>query len=153
MTAQDNQAHKKKILILLASGFEEGSSIYCLDRMREAGLPVSVVGISAGWIKGVHGVTVRTDYSLDQLTPEMPYQLVVVSGGRQCVSSLLADPRVRRLFESTLKNEGFVATMLSAELALVQAGIPALSTDSHFVQQGNMNIDEFTNRLIELVLE
>lgn len=83
----------------------------------------------------------------------MPYQLVVVSGGRQCVSSLLIDPRVRRLFESTLKNEGFVAAMLSAELALVQAGIPTLSTDTHFVQQGDMNIDEFTNRLIELVLE
>lgn len=151
MTTQDNQPQKKRTLILLAPGFEEGPIVYCLDRMREAGLPVSLVGVSPGWIKGLHGISVRTDYSLEQLVPEIPCQLVVVSGGRQCVSSLLADPRVRRLFESIRENEGFVAAMLSAEPSLVQAGISTLSTDSHFFQRGDMTIDEFANRLIELV--
>lgn len=152
MTSLDKQG-QRRILILLAPGFEEGPIVYCLDRMREAGLPVSLVGPSPRWIRGIHGISVRTDYSLEQLEPQIPHQLIVVSGGRQHIASLLADPRVRDLFQSVQESKGHVAATLSAESPLVQAGIHTLSHDSLFVQHGKMSVDEFANRLIEMVSE
>lgn len=152
MTSKDNQAHKKRTLVLLVPGFEEGSIVYCLARLREAGLPVSLIGVSSRWIKGLHGITVRTDFLLEQLAPETLCQLVIVSGGPQSGSSLLADPRVRFLFESIKENKGFVVDLVSAEQSLVQTGIPSLSTQSQLIQRGDMSIDDFADHLIQLIL-
>lgn len=139
-----------RVFVLLAPGFEEGPAIYCLDRMREKGLPVSLVSLSAGLVNGLHGVAVRPDYTLDQLLPGTPCRLVIVPGGRQCVASLIADPRVHQLFDATLENEGFLAAMDSAEPLLAQIGISTTIFPSRFVSQQNMGVDEFSTRLIDL---
>ena len=140
------------ILILLAPGFEETPVVYCLDHMREAGLPVSLVGLSTGLIKGLHGLTVRPDASLDHLLSGTIYQGVIVPGGHQCVSSLLTDPRVHQLLEATLQNKGFIAAMATAaNLLLAQSSIPELAGMSCFVEQAEMEISQFTERLINLL--
>ncbi|MCL4267285.1 MAG: DJ-1/PfpI family protein [Anaerolineae bacterium] len=137
-----------RILILLATGFEETAVVYCLDHMREAGLPVSLVGLSAGILKGLHGLAVRPDYSLDQLSAEAGCRGVIVPGGPPCVTALLTDPRVHRLLDATLQQEGFVAAMATAVPQLQQSGILALSTKPRFIPQEDMEINEFTYQLI-----
>lgn len=140
-----------KIFILLAPGFEESTVVFCLEQMREAGLSVSLVSLSTGLVSGLHGLVLRPDYSLDQLPTGFFPRLIIVPGGRQCTSSLIADPRVHKLLETTWSNEGFVATTFMATPLFNQAGIPAYSEKSYFISQENMGISEFANRLINLV--
>lgn len=140
-----------KVLILLAPGFEEKTTIYLLDHIREAGLPVSLVSLTAGLVTGLHGLSVRPDCSLEQLTTRTPHRLIIVPGGRQCTSSLVTDPRVHQLLEVTLKNDGFVAATLTAEPLLMQVGIPAPSDKPRFIPQKDIEVEEFANLLINLV--
>jgi putative intracellular protease/amidase len=141
-----------RVVIILAHGFAEGETIWCLDRLREAGLPVSLVSLSAGLLNGQHGLAVRPDYSLDQLPLAAgPPRLVIAPGGRQCITSLLADPRVHQLFDATLNNKGFVAGMGTAEPLLNQIVFSTSPHAAHFVPQGALAIDDFVGRLINLL--
>lgn len=149
--AVHSSSRNNKVLILLAPGFEERTTIYLLDHMREAGLPVALVSLTAGLVTGLHGLAVRPDYSLDQLMTRASYQLIIVPGGRQCTSSLVTDPRVHQLLEVTLKNDGFVAATLTAEPVLTQAGIPTPSNRPQFIPQKDMEVEEFTSVLVNLL--
>lgn len=141
-----------QVIILLAIGFEEGTTIFCLEHMREAGLPVKLVGLSSGLITGLHGLVVRPDYSLDQLAPGIQTRLVILPDGQQCISSLLADPRVYKLFEATTQeNDGLIAVMKTAEPLLTQRGILATPLAERLVLQGNTPVQEFANQLINLL--
>lgn len=138
-----------KILILLAPGFEETAVVHCLDRMREAGLPISLVGLSTGILKGLHGLAVRPDYLLDQLSSKGRCRGIIVPGGHQCVSALLTDPRVHQLLESTLQSGGFVAAMSTAVPLLTQSISQAATSSTNFIQQGETGIAEFADYLID----
>ena len=135
--------------ILLAPGFEEGDIIYCLDRLRDAGITVDVVGLTTGLIRGIHGVVVRPDHSLDQLLPEQIFSTVIVPGGQQSTNALLADPRVHRMLKSTLSKGGWLAALLSAEPILKQFGFPNEAEQTQFVAQRDACIMAFTNQLID----
>ncbi len=141
-----------RIMILLAPGFEETAVVYCLEHLREAGLPVSLVGLSAGILKGSHGLAVRPDYTLDQLLPENGPRGGIVPGGPACVSALLTDPRVHRLLDMTMQNSGFVAVLATAVSLFAQSFSPMITTTPNFMQQGEMEISEFTDYLIDFAL-
>ncbi|HRQ40113.1 MAG TPA: DJ-1/PfpI family protein [Chloroflexota bacterium] len=141
-----------RIVILLAPGFEETAVVYCMEHMREAGLPVSLVGLSAGILKGLHGLAVRPDYSLDQLSPETVHQGVIMPGGPACVSALLTDPRVHRLLDVTIQNSGFVAVLATAVPLFTQSVSQLTTAAPHFIRQGEMGITEFTDYLIDFAL-
>ncbi len=147
-----NTAANSKIVILLASGFEESPVVYCLDQMREAGLPVSLVSLYPGTVTGLHGLVIRPDHTLEQLSDQITYRGVLMSGGQQCISSLLADPRTHRLIEKVLRDNGFVAATPTASMWLARAGNQELASMPQKVEQGAMNIDEFAKRLIDLTV-
>lgn len=139
------------VLILLAPGFEAGPMVYCLEHMRDAGIPVSLIGLASGVIPSVHGLAIRPDCSLNQIMPEDSPRLVIVPGGAQSISSLIADPRVHRMFDAALANGGFVATMSGADSILEKAGIFSPSQRTRFLSQGNLKISKFSSHLINLI--
>lgn len=152
MTNYKTTRHNKKVLILLAPGFEEGSVVYCLGRLREAGLPVALVGLSAGLLNGSHGLTVRPDHSLETLPLIPGHKVVLVPDGKECVSALLADPRVHKLIETTIANFGLIVAMPVAESMLRQVGFITLSTESFFVLQKDTALDVFASYLLNLIV-
>lgn len=141
-----------RALILLAPGFEEGDIVYCLNRLRAAGVPVCLASISAGLIQSSHGLTIRPDKTLDQLEPGAVYRLIIVPGGRQSTSLLLTDPRVHRLFAAVRDNKGVVAAMSSAAPVLAQAGVDGKMDNGNFIVQRNNDIIAFSDRLVNLCL-
>ncbi len=151
MVIQQTRSNSGKVIILLAPGFGEGEAIYCLDRLREAGVSVLLVGISAGLISGAHGLTVRPDCTLGQLTAVPSPQIVLIPDGKQSIMALLADPRVHRLLAATLNNNGTIAAMPVAASILGGVEIKSETAESPIVTQSNGSLDEFIDQLIDLV--
>ena len=138
-------------LFLLAPGFEASTFTYCLDRMREAGIAVSVIGLTTGLVKSSHGLSVRPDYSLAQVDYKKVPRLIIIPDGQKSTPSLLADPRVHILLEKTLEKNGFIAAMATAESQFRRAGIPQPSFFSQFITQGDSTINHYTAKLIDLL--
>jgi putative intracellular protease/amidase len=143
---------RDNVFVLIAPGFEEDAVAACVRHMREAGLAVSLVSVSAGLVSSLHGLVMRSDLTLDQLRSAPPPRLVVVPGSVQCALALLVDPRVHRLFQLTVEHGGHVAVLFNAQSVLVQAGIPGPAAAASFIPQGNWDITQFVGRLVNLVL-
>ena len=144
---------QNQTLILIAPGFREESVVQCLSQMREAGLAVSLVGLSAGLIRSLHGVVMLPDCSLEQLSPLGSPQLVIVPGGKQSVSALLADPRVHKLLDDTLENGGFVAATTTAQIVLAEANYPKSGREAHFLTQEGLEMGEYVKQLIYRMIQ
>jgi 4-methyl-5(b-hydroxyethyl)-thiazole monophosphate biosynthesis len=148
-----NGAAHNGVLILLAKGFQEGTTVYCLERLRQAGISVSLVGMSARNIKGYHGVTLRPDLSMEQLPDVSSYRLIILPAGKACVSALFADPRVHQLIEMTLHNRGLVAAMPDAEVMLELSGFVTSRTAPSFIWRSNGELEDFATQLIDNLAE
>ncbi|PIE80598.1 MAG: hypothetical protein CSA11_07575 [Chloroflexi bacterium] len=152
MVVRQTQLTSKKVIVLLAPGFEEGSAIYCLDRLREAGVPVSLVGVSAGLISGAHGVSVRPDCTLGQVMDVPSPKIVFIPDGSISVSTLLADPRVHRLLAATVKNDGAIAALPAAASMLDGMEVEGGTAVSPLVTPSDGGLDQFADQLINLVM-
>jgi putative intracellular protease/amidase len=144
----------RPILILLAPGFEEDQIVHQLSYLRDNGVCVSLVGLSTQCVKGLRGIALHPDCSLNQLAPDTTYPLVVMTGGYQFISSLLADPRVHQLLGDTLEKEGYVAANETAGAILPYTNAKKLlngKSQSQFITQQDMNLEEFTRHLMSLV--
>ena len=153
MMAIPNIKTNDEVLILTADGFDETGAVHCLVRMREAGLPVSIVGISSGNVTSSHGISVRADRSLDQVMAEVnsPH-LVVIPGGRRSALALQLDPRVSRLLQKVVARGGYLAMMWNAEEVLLGERHAALNESDHLLSQGEKSVELFTQQLIELTV-
>jgi putative intracellular protease/amidase len=150
-TASIRHSSPHRVLILIAQGFDEISLVQCLAQMREAGLGVSLVSLSARPMDSIHGLTVRPDLLIDQLPVTTLPRLVIIPGGSSCAAALMADPRVHQLIETVLNRSGVVAAMSTAQSVLVNAGGPETSV-SNFVVQNNLPVSEFVGQLINMAL-
>jgi hypothetical protein len=94
-----------KILILLVEGFDEGEAGMAVSELREAGLPVKVVGHARQPVRGAHGLLVQPDLSLDQvlLKNHADATNLIIIGGRGWSYRLSKDPRIRRLVDAIVQ--------------------------------------------------
>ncbi|MFQ5617264.1 MAG: DJ-1/PfpI family protein, partial [Anaerolineales bacterium] len=127
------------VSILIAPGFDERLVVSCLSQMREAGVEVSLVGLMPGLIKSYRGLKVHSDISIDQLPQVTNPQLILVPGGHQCTSVLMADPRAYRLVETTLAKDGFVAVAPDAQSVLTSIGFPLRPADARLLKQEHLD--------------
>ena len=76
------------IAVLFASGFEENEVLTIVDILRRANLPAVSVGVSGKEITGGHGITLRTDKTLDEVSAE-ELEMAVIPGSYPGVDHLL----------------------------------------------------------------
>jgi putative intracellular protease/amidase len=141
-----------EIVILLAPGFAEGDAIYCLDRLRRAGLPVALVSVSMGLIRSRRGLSVRPDRLIGEGNGETPPRLLLIPGGRESTALLLTDPRVHRLFAAVRDGGGTIAAMATAAAALSEAGLDAATPPERFLAQREEDVTAFSERLLNRCL-
>lgn len=139
------------VLVLISSGFEEESTIRCMKELRTLGLEVKLVGLKAGLIVGVNGLTIYPDVTLANLELPRRYRLIVIPGSSQSTKSLLTDPRIFQLFAGTTKRGGWIAIMNKAEAAFVQAGMLQTLADTNVIVQGSEDLSSFVRRLVHLI--
>ena len=146
----DSYRRQRSTIILITTGFDEDSTVICLKYLRQAGVPVKLVGLTAGSITGEHGLIVRPDCSLESLDQEDEPYLIVVPGKVESTKSILADPRFHKMIQSLPQQHGLLAIMRSAESAFGQAGWPGLLSRPFVLRQGKLETSRFADRLVEV---
>lgn len=114
---------KKRVLVILAEGFEEIEAITPIDVMRRAELDVTVAGLGGTVVTGAHGIAIRADIELAAFTGTP--DAIVLPGGMPGASNLAASPAVSALIQKTFEAKKIVAA-ICASPAVVLAPLGVL---------------------------
>ncbi|MFQ5949476.1 MAG: DJ-1 family glyoxalase III [Nitrospiria bacterium] len=111
----------KRVLVLLAPGFEEIETITVIDILRRAGIDVTVAGTIEGPIIGSRRVRVMADISIDRVSGR-DFDMVVLPGGQPGTRHLGKDPRVKKILEEAVAGEAAVSAICAAPSILTAYG-------------------------------
>jgi protein deglycase len=113
-----------RVCVLLAEGFEEIEAVTIVDVLRRAGVETMTVGVSSDRIRGAHGIELRADATLDEIS-QQGWAMVVLPGGIPGATNLRDDPKVQDLLRSQHAAGGQLAAICAAPIALHSAGVLA----------------------------
>lgn len=102
----------KRVVVLLADGFEEVEAITQIDYLRRADLEVTVVGVTGRDVIGGHDIRVNTDITVGELTGE--FDAVVVPGGTLGAENIAASDLAVSLIRRTMETGRLVAAICAA---------------------------------------
>ncbi|MEK7702391.1 MAG: DJ-1 family glyoxalase III [Nitrospirota bacterium] len=111
---------KKKVLMLLAPGFEEIEAVTVVDILRRAGIEVIIGGTIEAPIIGSRGVRLLADRSLDQVK-NMTFDMIVLPGGGEGVENLGKDGRVKQILDEAVHKGIFIGAICAAPSLLANA--------------------------------
>lgn len=136
----------KKVLVILADGFEEIEAVQPIDLLRRAGLAVKTVGLEHVRVTGAHGITVVADATLSELNET--YDALVLPGGSQGAENLSASRAVGHLVKEALEGGKLVGAICAAPAVVLgrrgflkgrqftcYPGLETQVTDAQFVEQ------------------
>ncbi|GHV58019.1 DJ-1 family protein [Spirochaetia bacterium] len=122
----------KKVIILLAEGFEEVEAVTPIDYLRRAGLEVTTAGIGANrTVTGSHGIQVIADKTLGELakagkTTAADWDAVLIPGGLPGATNLAADKETGALLKK-MAAAGKTVAAICASPAVVLAPLGILA--------------------------
>ncbi len=122
-----NNMHKehcmKKVAVLLATGYEEGESLFLIDILRRGNIECHSVSVDGNpTVTGGHAITVAADKVLDDSI--MTYDMIVLPGGMPGAENLKNNPKVIETVRAFDKNPNkYVAAICAAPMVLKEAGI------------------------------
>jgi 4-methyl-5(b-hydroxyethyl)-thiazole monophosphate biosynthesis len=108
---------KKRILVLLAPGFEELEAVAVIDILRRAGLDVVSAGTISGPIISARNVAILPDKLLDEVTEEA-FDLIVLPGGLDGTENLAKDQRVIKMLQKQLGSGRAIGAICAAPTVL-----------------------------------
>ncbi|GHU82525.1 4-methyl-5(B-hydroxyethyl)-thiazole monophosphate biosynthesis protein [Spirochaetia bacterium] len=115
----------KKVLILLAGGFEEVEAVTPIDYLRRAGIEVNTVAVGASkTVTGAHGLPVLADFTLGELAPAAS-DGILLPGGMPGASNLAASGETGALLRE-LAGAGKLVAAICASPAVVLAPLGLL---------------------------
>ena len=111
----------KKVLVLLAEGFEEVEAITPIDYLRRAGIEVQVVSIAGDrslQVRASHGLAVQAEARLQDVAQDTSWDGVLLPGGMPGASHLAASETVGALVKA-LAGAGKLVAAICASPAVV----------------------------------
>lgn len=113
----------KKILILLAEGFEEIEAVTSIDILRRAKLDVIIASVNdANVVKGAHGISIKADIRLRDF--EGLPDAIVLPGGMPGSENLANSAKVTELIKRTNLAGKIIAAICAAPaIVLAPTGI------------------------------
>ena len=102
----------KRVVVLLAEGFEEVEAVTPIDFLGRAGCEVTVAGVTGKTVTGSHGIPVAADAGVTECTGT--YDAVVVPGGMPGASNVAASEDAVSLISRVRDDGGIVAAICAA---------------------------------------
>ena len=146
MSNQDHN-YQRTVFVLLAHGFAEQETITCVENLRRMRVPVTLVGVTNGLVTGQYGLKIKPDCSLEDVRIGTLPQMLIIPNGIELY--LATDPRIHRLVNNILDNQGFVAAMSTAEPFLYQYSGDKVR---QFHLQGGMETAVFLDQLVDIAV-
>ncbi|OGW86466.1 MAG: hypothetical protein A3A81_02755 [Omnitrophica bacterium RIFCSPLOWO2_01_FULL_45_10b] len=112
----------KKVLVILADGFEEIEAITPIDVLKRAGLEVTLAGLSSRTVSGAHGVKFQADITFDEYK-DLP-DAIVLPGGMPGSKNLAESKQVAELIKKMNDQKRLIGAICAAPaLAVAPTGI------------------------------
>ncbi len=111
------------VYVFLADGFEESEALVTVDVLRRAGYTVLTAGVGNEYIKGSHGITVKSDVLAETLIPTDELEAVVLPGGIPGTPNLEKDKTVGEFIDFAAKNKKVLAAICAAPSILGKRGL------------------------------
>lgn len=111
-----------KVLMPLASGFEEIEALTVADVLRRADIDVTLAGLHAGPVSGAHAISVITDATIDDVDVDT-FDMIVLPGGQPGADNLNADPRIRTMLGAFEARKKVIGAICAAPIVLAAAGL------------------------------
>lgn len=113
----------KRVLVLLAKGFEEIEALSVVDVLRRGGLVCDMCSLEGNHVLGTHNIEVKANTTIENLDSDNEYDAVVLPGGLPGAYNLRDDNRVKELVQRYNKDGKIVAAICAAPEALESFGI------------------------------
>jgi 4-methyl-5(b-hydroxyethyl)-thiazole monophosphate biosynthesis len=112
----------KRVICILAEGFEETEAVATVDALRRAGCTVDLVSMNdTQKVTGSHNITLMADRTWN---PDLrDYDLLFLPGGQPGTNNLAADPRVIGMVRAFFDQGKWVSAICAAPAVFAKAGI------------------------------
>ena len=110
-----------KVAVMLATGYEEGESLFVVDIMRRAGFECDSVSIGGEQVTGCHGITALADVVFGGTLDS--YDAVVVPGGMPGAANLAACAPFVAALRKAHDDGKLVGSICAGPMSLDEAGI------------------------------
>ena len=112
----------KKVLLILAEGFEEIEAVAPIDLLRRAGAEVRVAGLAGTVVRSARGLPIQAERSLDRVRGD--FYALILPGGGDGARNLAASAKVRSLILEMFQAGKWVCAICAAPvLVLSPTGI------------------------------
>ncbi len=111
-----------KVLIPLATGFEEVEAFTLVDVLRRADLEVFTATLHEKVLEGAHGIKVESDIFLSDAKADM-YDAIILPGGLLGSEHLVKSQMVQTLIKEFDAHKKLIGAICAAPWALSEAGV------------------------------
>lgn len=110
------------IYLFLADGFEETEAIATLDVIRRGEISIKTVGVNGPAVTGCHGVTVKADILMENVTLDN-LEGIILPGGMPGTLHLEKDDKLAEIIDHCVKNNLLIAAICAAPSILGKRGL------------------------------
>lgn len=111
-----------RVLVYVATGFEEIEAVTIIDLLRRANIEVTVAGLGGNSVTGSHGITLLTDLSIEEIDPA-EYDYLVLPGGQPGTNNLKNNTKVLESVKNFMQEKKLIGAICAAPMVLWEAGI------------------------------
>ncbi|SHI16799.1 DJ-1 family glyoxalase III [Sporanaerobacter acetigenes] len=114
----------KKVLVLLAEGFEEVEALTVVDYLKRKDVLCETCSITGEkMVVGAHKIRVEADKVLAEIKNIDNYQALIIPGGLPGATNLRDNPIVIRLVQAFNHEEKILAAICAGPIVLEKAGV------------------------------
>ncbi len=112
----------RKIVMILASGFEEAEAVMTADVLRRVGFDLVLAGLYDVHVTGAHDIKITADTQLSELDT-VDFDAVVLPGGMPGSMNLRNSDELMEFVHTVYDGGGVVAAICAAPVALARFGL------------------------------
>ena len=112
----------RKIVMVLASGFEEAEAVMTADVLRRLGFDLVLAGLDDIIVAGAHDIKITADAELAELDT-VDFDAVVLPGGMPGAMNLRSSDELMEFTQTIYAGGGVAAAICAAPIALARFGL------------------------------